>query len=226
MKLINKKRFNAQFNKDFSQGYLTIVLLLSIIFGSIVSLWLPYDINKPYKGMNIGGILIFLCIMVLIPGDTEILKRDISYFISLNYCRREYFKNKIIIVNLFIGISVVFSTIFMFTVIDYNAFGYFGFIMGTNFISFLEITLINIIIYNLIYTSIIIVKTLFNKVITNKVGNLILCIVWPIAYLTLWRGIGDIYIHVVSPNITLVCSILFIFIAYYIYYKFIMSLDV
>ncbi|MEW9096054.1 MAG: hypothetical protein AB2417_13320 [Clostridiaceae bacterium] len=229
MKLINKKRFNVQFNKYFSEGPLILFFLFSILFAIIGSLWLPYDINKPYKGMNISNLLVFLCILVPRSYDTEKLKRDIGYFLILNYSRKEYFKNKTIIINLTISASVVLSTILMFimfTSSDYSSFRYLGFIMKKDLISFLKISFINIVIYNLFYTFIFMVGILFIKIIPKKIGNSISWLVWAIAYLIFLHGLNDIYINIPSPNITLICSILFIFIAYYVYYKFIMSLDV
>ncbi|KAJ51178.1 hypothetical protein BD780_002368 [Clostridium tetanomorphum] len=227
MKLINKKRFNVQFNRYFVEGSLIIIFLFSILIGVIVSLWIPYDISKPYKGMNIREFLVFLCIMVPRHYDTEELKRDIRYFISLNYPRKEYFKNKIIMVNLIIGISVVLSTGIIFTIIDYSVFGYLGFIIGKDFISFLKASFVNVIIYNLFYTSIFMIQILFIKFIPNKIGKLLLASLWGIAFLIFWSdSIRDVYINITSPNIILLCSIVFIIIAYYIYYKFIMSLDV
>ena len=226
MKLINNKRFNVQLNRAFLQEPIILIFLISIIGGVFASLWLPYGISKPYKGMIVSSLLVFLCITVPKPYDAERLKRDISYFLSLNYCRREYFKNKIIMVNLFIGFFVMFYGIIMFIIMDSSAFSYLGFIMDKSFISFLKISFVNIIIYNLFYGFFIIVGILFIKFRPNKMRNVILGIVWAIALLIFQVGVSDIYIQITAPNIVLVCSISCIFIAYYIYYRFIMSLDV
>ncbi|WP_027624843.1 hypothetical protein [Clostridium lundense] len=227
MKLINRKRLNVQFNRYFSEGFLVAVFLFSILTGVIVSLWLPYDISKSYKGMNIGGFLVLLCILVPRSYDTEGLKRELSCFINLSYPRKEYFRNKVLIVNLMIGISVAVSTIIMFTLIDYEVFGYLGLVMERNFISFLKVNFINSIIYNLFYTCIVMVQILFIKVIPSEIGKLIFKVMWTIAFFVFWRGlIGDVYVKINAPNIALTCSIIFILIAYYIHYKFIMSLDV
>ncbi|WP_315121700.1 hypothetical protein [uncultured Clostridium sp.] len=230
MKLINKKRFNVQFNRYSLEGPLILFFLFSIIFGMTGVFLLSYDVNKPYKGINVSGFIWFLCIMVPRSYDTEKLKKDLSYFISLNYSRKEYFKNKIILINLAISASVLFSKILVFMLFTsterYSVFGYLGFVMEKNFISFLKLSFINIVIYNLFYSFIIIVQILFIKIIPKKAGNLISKVVWAIAFLIFWRGLSDIYIHITAPSITLVSSILFIFIAYYIYYKFIMTLDV
>lgn len=226
MKLINNKRFNAQLNGAFLQEPTMLIFLISIIGGVFASLWLPYGIRKPYKIMVVSSFLVFLCIMVPKPYDTERLKRDISYFLSLNYCRIEYFKNKIMIVNLFIVFFVMFYGIIMFIMMDYNTFGYLGFIMDKSFISFLKISFINIIIYNLFYAFFLIVEILFIKFIPNKMRNVILGLIWAIALLIFEVGVSDIYIQITAPNIILVCSMLCIFIVYYIYYKFIMTLDV
>lgn len=225
MKLINNKRFNAQYNRYFSEGFLMVIFLFSILVGLIAALLLPYDINKPHKGINISGFLIFLGIMLPSSYDTERLKKEISYFVSLNYLRKEYFKNKIILFNLAIGVLVIFSTVIMFIMLDYSKFGYLGFIMEKNFISFLKVSFINIIICNLIYTFIIMIQILFIKVISNKVGNFMFLGLWIMANFIFWYGLSDIYINILSPNITLTCSIVFICIIYYAYYKFIMSLD-
>ncbi|MBU5483243.1 hypothetical protein KQI86_02815 [Clostridium sp. MSJ-11] len=230
MKLINKKRFNFQFNKYFLEGPLILFFLFSILF-EIIGFWfLSYDISEPYKGIKINVFLIFLYFSLPRSYDTENFKKELSYFISLNYSRKEYFKNKTILINLAISTSVLFSTILIFMLLTstgrYNVFGYLGFVMGKNFISFFKISFINIIIYNLFYTFILIVKVLFIKVIPNRVGNFIFNVVWSIVFLLFWRGLNDIYINIPVPNITLICSILFILIAYYVYYKFIMSLDV
>lgn len=226
MKLINKKRFKAQFNKYFSEGPLKVIFLFSILVTVIASLWLPHEISKPYESMDISGFLVFLCLMIPNSCDTERLKRDIGYFIGLNYSRREYFKNKIIIINLIICVPILISSIIMFIMIDFSVFRYLGFNMEKNFIAFFKVSLINIIIYNLFYTFIFMVEILFIRFIPNKAGSLIYKIVRVVKLFVIVCGLRSIYIQITVPNIILVCSILFIFVSYYIYYKFIMSLDV
>lgn len=226
MKLINKKRFKAQFNKYFSEGPLKFIFLFSILVTVIASLWLIHDSSKSYESVDVSGFLVLLCLVMPSFCDTERLKRDIAYFISLNYSRREYFKNKIIIINSIIYVPILISSIIMFIMIDCSVFIYLGFNMGKNFIAFLKVSLINIIIYNLFYTFIFMVEILFIKFIPNKAGSLIYKVLRGVQLFVIVFGLRSIYIQMPVHNSILVCSILFIFIAYYIYYKFVMSLDV
>lgn len=230
MNLINKKRFSVQFNRSFFEGYLLLVFLISITFGVIACLLLPYDINESYKGMKLNGFLAFLYIISPRSYNSEKFKLDLGYFMSLNYTRKEYFKNKIIIINSIIVFSVLVSTILMFMMFnsaDHNIFGYLGLTMKKDLISFFKINLINITAYNLFYNFIIMAQILFIKIIPNKAKSLLFYTLLGVASLIFWRGLGsDIYVKITAPILTLACSILFILLSYFVQYKFIMTLDV